>query len=190
MLPLRTNDCYRRAFFSLLIFCFLAGSLARGLTTAATALGQFPTIEATDLDHARLNLPGEFAGQLNLVLISFAREQQEEVDTWIPAARQIQSGHGKFRFYELLTMSHENFLYRWWFNAALRSNTTDKDLRDRILTAYVGKPGFKRSLHIANEKDVVALLVDQKGHVYWRADGASTDQETRQLLAVLQANGM
>jgi hypothetical protein len=190
-MPLRLNDTYPRAVFSLLIFCLLAGFFARGSTpAAATALGQFPALEATDLNHARLNLPRDFAGQLNLVILSFAREQQPDVDTWIPAARQIQSSHSKFRFYEPLIMSRENFLYRWWFNAALRSNTTDKDLRDRILTAYVNKPRFKRSLHIANEKKVVALLVDQKGQVYWRADGPSTDEGTRQLLAAIQANGL
>lgn len=190
-MPLRPNDSYLRTVFSLLIFCLLAGSFAQGSTpAAATALGQFPAIEATDLDHARLNLPQDFAGQLNLVIVSFAREQQQDVDTWIPAARQIQSGHSKFRFYEPLIMSRENFLYRWWFNAALRSNTTDKDLRDRILTAYVSKTAFKRSLHIANEKNVVALLVDQKGRVYWRADGPCTDEGTRQLLSAIQANGL
>ena len=36
-----------------------------------------------------MNLPADFAGQFNLVIISFAREQQQEVDSWIPAARKI-----------------------------------------------------------------------------------------------------
>ncbi|MFZ1942214.1 MAG: hypothetical protein WBG23_15585 [Acidobacteriaceae bacterium] len=136
-----------------------------------------------------MNLPADFAGQLNLVIISFAREQQQEVDSWVPAARKIESAHSQFRFYELPTMSRENLLYRWWFDEALRSNTTDKDLRSRILTAYVNKRTFKKSLDIENEKRVVAILVDPKGHVYWRADGSYNDAGTAALLSALAAHG-
>ncbi len=181
----------KRVAFVLLAACFLPGLSVRGATTPAVAAsGQFPAIEATDLDHARLNLPQNFAGQLNLVLISFEREQQAEVDTWIPAAREIESSHSKFRFYELLAMPHQNVLYRWWFNAALRSNTTDKDLRSRILTAYVSKHAFQKSLLIANEKQVVAVLVDPTGKVYWRADGACTPEKAAALQAALASNVM
>lgn len=180
-----------RSFFALAVFCCLACVLAYTAAVApATSPGKFPAIQATNLDHTRLNLPQDFDGQLNLVILSFAREQQKEVDTWIPTSQQIESSHSKFRYYELPTMSRENPLYRWWFNAALRSNTTDKDLRSRILTAYVDKRAFKQSLHIAKEKKIVALLVDQKGRVYWRADGSLTDQYKTQLLTVLRTNGV
>src|SRR5665213_237746 len=108
----RKTMLHRIAFF-LLTACFLSGLSVRGATTPPVAAsGQFPAIEATDLDHARLNLPQNFAGQLNLVIISFEREQQPEVDTWIQAAHEIESSHSKFRFYELLAMPHQNVLYR------------------------------------------------------------------------------
>lgn len=173
------------------ILFFLVGLLVQGATsTPPTDVGQFPPIQARSLDGAHLNLPAEFSGQLNLVILSFAREQQHEVDSWIPAAQKIESAHTKFRYYELPTMSRENLLYRWWFDAALRSNTTDKNLRSRILTAYVGKRDFKKSLHITNEKRTVAILTDQKGRVYWRAEGPYTDQDMAAILAVLAANGV
>ena len=190
--PMRLRRLRFRFAIALPMLGFLLGLSGRSSTAppAAAAAGQFPAIQATSLDGARLNLPANFSGQMNLVIISFAREQQHQVDSWIPAARQIQSAHSKFRYYELPTMSRENLLYRWWFNEALRSNTTAKDLRSRILTAYVGKRGFKKSLHIANEKRVVAVLVDQKGQVYWRADGPFTAQELPAISAVLAANGL
>lgn len=189
-MPMRLSALPVRPALVLPILCFLVGMFVQGVTaTPAQPLGEFPAIQATSLDGARLNLPANFSGQLNLVVISFAREQQKEVDSWIPAARKIESAHNKFRYYELPTMSRENLLYRWWFDEALRSNTTDKDLRSRILTAYVSKHAFKESLHIANEKRAVAILVDQKGRVYWRADGSYTDQDMPALLSLLAANG-
>jgi hypothetical protein len=86
-------------------------------------------------------------------------------------------------------MSRENLLYRWWFDEALRSNTTDKELRSRILTAYVSKQTFKKSLDIESEKRVVAVLVDPQGRVYWRADGPYKDADTPALLSLLAAHG-
>jgi hypothetical protein len=188
--PMRPRTLPERLLFVLPIVWILVGLLAQGATTPpAAALGQFPAIQATSLDGARMNLPANFSGQMNLVIISFAREQQQQVDSWIPAARKIESAHSQFHFYELPTMSRENLLYRWWFDEALRSNTTDKDLRSRILTVYVNKHAFKESLKIQNEKRVVAILVDQKGQVYWRADGSYRDADTPSMLSVLAAHG-
>lgn len=185
------KNIFVRALFGLLIACFLPCLLLRGATTTpGPQLGEFPAIQATSLDGAKLHLPRDFAGQLNLVVISFAREQQQEVDTWIPVAQQIQSAHSNFSYYELPTTSRDNLLYRWWFDAALRSNTTDKTLRSRTLTAYVSKHNFHKTLHIADEKRVVALLVDRTGKVYWRVDGACTDQAKVSLESALAANGV
>ncbi len=189
-MPMRPRTVPKGLVFVLPFVCVLLGMFAWGAAgTPAMELGQFPTIQATSLNGAHLNLPANFSGQLNLVIISFTREQQQEVDSWIPAARKIESAHAKFRYYELPTASRENLLYRWWFNGALRSNTTDLELRSRILTAYVGKRAFKKSLHIANEKKAVAILVDQKGHVYWRADGSYREQDMPAILSALAANG-
>jgi hypothetical protein len=179
-----------RLLLMLPIILIVAGLFAKAATTPPVpALGGFPSIQATSLDGVRMNLPAEFSGQLNLVIISFAREQQQQVDSWIPAARNIESAHRQFRYYELPTMSRENFLYRWWSDESLRSNTTDKALRRRILTAYVNKHSFKKSLDIKNEKLVVALLVDPKGQIYWRADGVYNSADTQALLSVLVAHG-
>ncbi|MGB8478634.1 MAG: hypothetical protein WCE63_07315 [Acidobacteriaceae bacterium] len=188
--PMRPRPLPERLLIVLPIVWILAGLLAQGATSqGAPALGKFSAIQATSLDRTHMHLPANFSGQLNLVIISFAREQQQAVDTWIPAARKIESAHGQFRFYELITMSRENLLYRWWFDESLRSNTTDKGLRSRILTAYVNKRAFKKSLHIENEKRVVAILVDPKGTVYWRGDGSCADSDMSALLSVLAAHG-
>lgn len=181
----------RRLLFGFLIVCFLAYAATRtSATSAVPEMGQFPSIQATSLDNTKLHLPQDFSGRLNLVVISFAREQQHEVDTWIPVAQQIQTAHSTFSYYELPTMSSENILYRWWFDAALRSNTADQAMRRRIVTAYVNKHKFLTSLRISNEKRPVAVLVDRTGKVFWRANGSCSGQDKAELLSVLAANGI
>lgn len=177
-------------FLSFFAFCFAFILAALPLPAQTPDLGHFPNVHATSLQNARMNLPHDFAGQLNLVIVSFAREQQKAVDTWLPAARQIQSTHSKFSYYELPTMSRENLLYRWWFDAALRSATSEKDLRARILTTYLNKHKFRNALRISNEKQIVALLVDKTGKVYWRTEGHCTDEAKQSLQSALTASGL
>lgn len=153
-------------------------------------MGDFPSVPATSLDKAHMQLPKDFGGEVNLVMIYFAREQQQDVDSWLPAARQLESSHPKLRYYELPTTARENLLYRWWFNSALRSNTTDPALDSRILTLYVSKGKFRQALKIANEKQIVTALVDRSGRVLWRTSGAFSAEKERSLAAVLAANGM
>lgn len=170
-----------------LLTVFLASGLPPQAATSAPApdLGQFPAMQAANLNDTHFNLPQNFGGQVNLIVISFAREQQHAVDSWLPAARKLEAANGGFRYYELPTMSRQNVLYRWWFDAALRSNTTDKDLRSRILPVYVNKHKFLRSLHVRNDKNVVAVVVDQSGRVYWRGDGQYTDEKGQALISAL-----
>lgn len=173
--------------FICLLTVYMASGFSPQAATAAPApdMGQFPVMQAANLNDTHFNLPQNFGGQVNLIVISFAREQQHAVDSWLPAARKLEAANRTFRYYELPTMSRQNILYRWWFDAALRSNTTDKDLRSRILPVYVNKHKFLRSLHIRNDKNVVAVLVDQSGRVYWRGDGPYTDQKGQALISAL-----
>lgn len=188
-MQMRFDKIWVRLLVALSMALPMPASLLRCATTAPTIpAAQFPAIQATNLNNKRLHFPEDFSGQLNLVVISFAREQQHDVDTWIPMAREIQSKHSKFNYYELPTMSRENLLYRWWFDAALRNNTNDRDLHNQILTAYVNKRKFLTALHIADEKQAVAVLVDRAGKIYWRADGAFTEQDKLSLLSVLTEN--
>src|SRR5271165_5157788 len=43
----------------------------------------FPAITSYSLDKAKVNITGELAGQVNLLLISLQPEQQKNVNTWM-----------------------------------------------------------------------------------------------------------
>lgn len=175
--------------FCCLLAALVAGSLMRSSPLAAAQAAAddqaiFPTVDATSLNKDHLVLPAGFGGELNLVMISFAREQQFEVDSWLPAARRMERQYPQTHYYELPTTARENLLYRWWFNSALRSNS-DPALDGRILTLYLSKGAFLRALHIPNEKHIAVLLVDRTGHVLWQAEGAFTTGKNQQLQANL-----
>ena len=179
------------------LFCFGCVALIPGLLlfnparksalAAATGLGNFPRVEANSLNKQRFLLPKDFGGQVNLVLISFAREQQHAVDSWLPAAKHAEQQHAELRYYELPTTAKENLLYRWWFNSALRSNNADPALNGRILTLYVSKGQFLHALQIPNEKHIAVLLVNRSGQVLWKTTGAYTADKAASMATALPA---
>lgn len=143
----------------------------------------FPGLTTYSLDKSKLNLPGDFAGQLNLLLISFQPEQQTQIDTWMPLAQALQHTNFNFRWYRMPVSSNENFIFRWWENSSMRSDETDPETWHWIVPLYVDKNSFRRELQISTEKQIAVLLVNKQGYVLWRSEGALTPDKRASLTA-------
>lgn len=135
------------------------------------------------LDKAKVNLPQDLEGKLNLLLISFEPEQEKDIESWLPAAQALQHSDFDFRWYRLPVSARENFVFRWWENSSMRTDESDPETWHWIVPLYVNKDEFRRTLQIPNEHDVVALLVDKQGRVLWRSSGVMTPQKRLSLLA-------
>jgi hypothetical protein len=134
----------------------------------------FPPISSYSLDKARVNLPGDFAGKLNLLLISFQPEQQKDIDSWMPAAQGLLHTTLGFRWYRLPVSGPENVIFRWWENSSMRSDESDPETWPWTIPLYINKDPFRRDLQISDEKNIVVLLTDKQGRVLWRVSGAMT----------------
>ncbi len=149
--------------------------------------GVFPSITTEALDRTPLQLPAQFEGRQNLLLFSWARDQATQVDTWTPVAQALQHTDFTFRVYRMLVSARESALYRWWDNASLRASETDPQLLHWSVPLYTDKAALCRSLGIADDEHrVAAVLVDRAGRVLWHAEGTSTDQTRKGLLAAAQ----
>lgn len=143
----------------------------------------FPSTPAYSLDKQKITLPGEMAGQTDLLIISFVPEQQKDVDSWLPAAQALQHSNFQFRYYELPVIGRENFIFRWWETSSMRSDQTDPVMWHWIVPLFIDRQRFRHDLDIPNEKQVVALLVDRQGHVLWRASGSMSGDKRQSLMA-------
>ena len=131
-----------------------------------------PPVTAYTLDRAKVTLPANFATPLNLLILSFQRDQQSQVDGWLPAitAPTVQT-------WWLFVSPRENGLYRWWLNASLRGSLLPSQPRRYTVPLYVNKTQFLHSLQISSEQDVVLLLTDKAGHVLWRTAGPVSESK-------------
>jgi hypothetical protein len=179
---------YCTKFFARLALCTLVLPAAYAAQNGATSKpAVFPPIATYSLDKTKLFLPRDFAGQIDLLLISFQPEQQTQIDTWMPVAQAFQHTNFNFRWYRLPVSSRENFIFRWWDNSSMRSDDTDPETWPWIVPIYVDKDSFRRSLQISSEHQIAILLVNKQGKVLWHADGPLTPDKRASLTAAVAA---
>jgi hypothetical protein len=132
--------------------------------------GRFPHLTASNLEKQTLSLPEDFAGNRNLLLIAFQREQQKNVDTWLHEMKRFESSPG-FHYYELPTIEHLSPVVRWFIDSGMRRGIPDRHARARTITLYLDKLSFRKALNLPDEKQIYAVLIDRSGRVLWRTEG-------------------
>ena len=65
-----------------------AVSLRETVAAPVDTVRQFPRVEGSNLEGKRFALPTDFGAEYNVVVIAFRREQQADVDSWLPFLRQ------------------------------------------------------------------------------------------------------
>ena len=133
-----------------------------------------PPVTAYALDRAKVTLPADFTAPLNLLILSFQRDQQSVVDGWLPV---LTPGAPSVQTWLLPISPRANGLYRWWLNASLRTSLPPSQPRRYTVPLYVDKGHFLRTLQVSSEQEVVLLLTDKAGHVLWRTTGPATDSK-------------
>ena len=161
----------------------LLGSLA---APAGAAQSVFPSLTAYNLNKDKVTLPSGMEGKTDLLLISFAPEQQKELESWLPAAQALQHTNFQFHYYELPVEGRENFVFRWWETSSLRDEEDDPESWPWIVPLFVDRVKLMRALNIPDAKQVVALLVDRQGKILWRASGPMTTEQRASLMAAAQ----
>lgn len=160
------------------IYALLTATLAsRPLTQspeprATDDLGRFPRVEGSNLEGDRFVLPADFGGEINVVLVAFKREQQHDVDTWMPLLKRIAEVNTALRVYELPTLGRRYRLMRSFIDGGMRAGIPDRAVRAATVTLYIDKSPFRRALGLRDEDRIYVLLVDREGRVHWRTDGA------------------
>ena len=147
---------------------------------------RFPTVSGANLDRLKMEFPRDFAGKHNLLLVAFERWHQRDVETWIPAARELEAAVPDFVYYELPTIRKLPVLYRSFINEGMRAGIPDQTSRERTVTLYLDKKEFRSALGINDERTIRLFLVDREGRILWSEAGPWTAEKGAGLERALQ----
>jgi ATP10 protein len=172
------------------IVAVVARSLAQvgvgKIVVSADNTVRFPKVKGQNLEGRTFNLPMDFEAKLNLVAIAFYQNHQDLVNTWLPAVSQLTSKHVGLKFYELPTLSKENGLAKFFIDGGMRAGIPEKATREVTITLYLDRTSFLKSIGETSDRTIYTLLVNQKGEILWRGNGAYTKAQEDALEKVLK----
>jgi hypothetical protein len=176
--------------FSLLLLSAIGVTVdpAPGAETRLTvdSVRQFPRVEGSNLEGRRFLLPADFEAELNVVIVAFRREQQAEVDTWLPFLAEQKVRERGVRVYELPTLNRSYTIMRRFIDGGMARGIPEKATRDATITLYIDKSPFKKALAISTEDRIVTMIVARDGRVLWRVDGRFTKASGAELAGALE----
>ncbi len=178
----------KHASINLIIFIIAAITFVKAQTGGemTDSLGVFPSVSFDNLEGKTFNLPQDFKGNVNLVLIAFQREQQRDIETWFSVGDSLEQEFEEFAFYEIPTISRLNPVSRWFINTGMRAGINDETTRRRTITLYLDKESFTDSLHIESQDTIHPMLITPQGRVLWRTRGAMTPDSKQELLEFVE----
>jgi hypothetical protein len=95
---------------------------------------RFLAISAENLARERKELPKDFAGRLNVVVIAFRQDQVGLLASWEPFLEELEGECRSVRFYELPTLSSSYSPIRWWIDGGMRGGIRSPSARERTIT--------------------------------------------------------
>lgn len=152
----------------------------------------FPKVSGSNLLRRILNLPEDFQGRFNLVFIPFQRWHQAEVDSWSALAEDLERQYQGLVYYELPTLQSGGPLYKIFLNEGMRAGIPNPKTRERTITLYLDKAGFRLALGMPDEEHIYILVVDRQGNEFFRARGPQSqaaEASLRQALSLLTKIG-
>ena len=171
--------------FALLVTTIVVGTSptrTRITVVAADTLGHFPLVEGNNLEGEHFALPADFKGALNVVFVAFKREQQGDVDSWMPFLKSMAVPRPRLRTYELPVLGRGYRLMRPFIDGGMRRGIPDAAVRAATITLYIDKAPFREALSLPDEDRTYILLVDQQGRVQWRTDGRFDERAGAELI--------
>lgn len=148
----------------------------------------FPKISTYNLEGQKFDLPQDFKGKLNIVVIAFKREHQYLINEWMPFLDDLAEKNPGLAYYELPTLQVTYSLFRRFIDGGMRSGIPDKNARERTITLYINKNAFRKELNIPDEKTIYILLINKDGKVLWRTQGSFTDEKLGNLENAVKEN--
>ena len=147
---------------------------------------QFPEVSGKNLKRKKLTFPAEFPARYTIVLMAFYRQQQADIDTWMPFANQVENEYQDLAYVELPVVYQMGFLGQFMLNEGMRAGIPDPKARERTITLYLDKADFLRQMGISSQEQIQVLLVERDGRILFKESGRFSPEKGKSLVNALE----
>ncbi len=145
--------------------------------------GKMPTFSAETLAERKLTLPQDLPGSRTLVLMTFAKAQQKNADSWVAG---MELGKSNTPWMILPVIDKQNAFIQAMINNGMRVGTPDPRERDHIVTLFTNQKDFIAAMQIKSGVTTnYTAVMDRSGKVWASVEGEYSVGKAAPLLAAL-----
>ena len=138
----------------------------------------FPELKSKNLEGKEYLLPKDLDTEISILVLAYKRKQQKNVDAWLTAIKENKLDIcPSIKSYELPVLKQFNPFIRFNIDNGMRYGIDDKDKREHVLSIYVDKESFNKSLNITSEEDVHILVIRKNGNILWQEEGDVNEEK-------------
>ena len=147
-------------------------SLIAGLNLAiAQAMAndsQFPPLEGELLSSKEVIFPADFKAPHHMVIMSFDRDQEKQIEGWIKAASNLPDNVALF---EVALIGKVGGIARFFIKGGMRDMEQYKARKQAVMPYFGDAETVKSALNITDSSQVHAFLITNKGDILWQGKG-------------------
>ena len=150
-------------------------------------LGQtLPPLRGEFLTGRQAQLPDAAAGHIALLALGFTYNSRFPVEAWVGRFRKDFGSNPQVTFYEIPMIGGMARLGKWFIDSGMRKGTPRSD-QENVSTVYGGTDSWKQRMGYQSPDAAYLVLLDKRGVVRWRHDGAFDERAFQDLHAQASA---
>ncbi len=153
---------------------------ASGWMGAQTASVRVPELHGKVLSGEKIDLPGGLEGGAGVLVVGFSQASREAVTGWAKRLSGDYRDSTTVRYYEMAMLSGVPRLLRGWVLKKIAAEVPDR-AKARFAPIYDHEGEWKTAAGYGKADDAYVLIVDGKGMVRWKYEGAAGDAQYGEL---------
>lgn len=144
-----------------------------------------PTLTGHNLMGRQYTLPLHLEGNHSLLLLSSPQTPPDTLASWQPALQHLGHRHANLHYHELPIDLDHDALQEWALQGAQRAGVFNDRATHTTITIALHNPSLPAAINPAQNRGLVALLVDKNGRLLWQGCGKLNDHQRQSLTQTL-----
>lgn len=145
-----------------------------------------PPLRGEFLTGREAQLPEAASGRVALLALGFTYNSRIPVEAWAGRFHKDFGSNPQVTFYEIPMIGGMARLGKWFIDSGMRKGTPRTD-QENVITVYGGTDSWKQHLGYESPDAAYLVLLDTRGTVRWRHNGAFDERAYRDLHAQVSA---
>jgi hypothetical protein len=145
-----------------------------------------PSVTGSNLDIELLAFPAAFAGEVNLVVMPFDREQQVSALEYVPLFQSLAAENPGVAYYSLAALPDLAAPIRLMVTGGMNMAVSEPAIRRVTIIFYLeNQPEFIRALNVSDTEAIQVFIFNRAGEVLHQQSGDYSDAAAQTLTEAL-----